>query len=137
MAKVSRWTNTVLNPAADGCASQFNSGYIRIYNGSKPTNVGDALSGQTLLAELRFNATAFGAASGGVLTANAVTPDSSADATGTATWARYLKSDGTTILGDGEVGVGGTFNIQLPSTSIVAGIQVSITSLTVTLPAQG
>jgi hypothetical protein len=86
---------------------------------------------QTLLAELRWNATAFGAASSGVATANAITADTSADNTGTATWFRALKSDGTTVVFDGSVGTSGA-DLNLNSTAISAGATVSVTAFTYT-----
>jgi hypothetical protein len=109
-------------------AAAANNGFIRIYSGAQPTDADTAIGAQVLLAELRFNATAFGASVGGVATANAITPDSSADATGTAAWFRALKSDGTTVLFDGSVGVG-TFNLNINSTAIQAGTTVSASSL--------
>lgn len=121
------------NAAADASAALLNTGYIRIYSGTRPANPQTALSGNTLLAELRFGATAFSAASNGVATANAITQDSSADASGTATFARILKSDGTSVWGDCDVGTSGS-DINLNSVSIVAGGTVSITSMTLTQP---
>lgn len=104
------------------------SGKLRIYAGSRPATGGTAT---TLLAELTLNATFAPAASGGVLTLNAITGDTTADATGTATWARILKSDGTTIVMDCSVGTSGA-DINLNTTSIVAGAAVDITSATIT-----
>ena len=66
----------------------------------------DAITG-TLLADLTCNATFAAAASNGVLTLNAITSDSSADATGTATHFRIYKSDGTTAVLQGDVGTSG------------------------------
>jgi hypothetical protein len=57
-------------------------GKVRIYSGTRPATGGTAT---TQLAELPCNATFAPAASGGVLTMNAITSDASADATGTAT----------------------------------------------------
>lgn len=124
------------NAALDAMSALFNTGYLRIYSGTQPANADTALSGNTLLAELRFGATAFGAASAGVSTANAITQDSSADATGTATFFRCLKSDGTTALLDGTTGTA-TTNMILNSTAIQSGAAVSITAMTITLPAAG
>ncbi len=104
------------------------SGKLRIYNGTQPAT-GGAIT--TLLAELTLNATFAPGASNGVLTLNAITQDSSADATGTATWARIFKSDGTTICLDCTVGTSGA-DINLNTTSIVAGAAVSVTSATIT-----
>lgn len=113
-------------------ATEANSGYIRIYSGSQPATPETAASG-TILAELRFNATAFGAAASGVITANAITADSAADNTGTAGYYRALKSDGTTALWDGTVGTSGS-DLNLNSVAIQANANVSISSLTYTLP---
>lgn len=104
------------------------SGKLRIYAGTQPATGGTAT---TLLAELTLNATFAPAASGGVLTLNAITSDSAADATGTATWARIFKSDGTTIVMDCTVGTSGA-DINLNTVSIVANAQVSVTSATIT-----
>lgn len=105
-----------------------NSGKIRIYSGTQPATGGTAT---TLLAELTCNATFAPASSGGVLTLNAITADASADATGTATWWRLLKSDGTTIVLDGTVGTAGA-DLNLNTTSIVIGANVAISSFVLT-----
>ena len=123
---------TARNAELDALAPLANSGYIRIYTGGIPATPETAVSG-TLLAELQFNATAFGAAAAGVITANAITQDSSADNTGVAGTYRALKSDGTTALWDGTVSTSGA-DLNLNSTSINAGVAVSVSSLTVTLP---
>lgn len=120
------------NAELDALAPLANSGYIRIYTGAIPATPETAVSG-TLLAELQFNATAFGAAAAGVITANAITQDSSAENTGVAGTYRALKSDGTTALWDGTVSTSGA-DLNLNSTSINAGVAVSVSSLTVTLP---
>ena len=120
------------NAELDALAPLANSGYIRIYTGAIPATPETAVSG-TLLAELQFNATAFGAAAAGVITANAITQDSNADNTGVAGTYRALKSDGTTALWDGTVSTSGA-DLNLNSTSINAGVAVSVSSLTVTLP---
>jgi hypothetical protein len=86
---------------------------------------------QTLLAELTLNATAFAGAVAGVATANAITSDSSADNTGTATWFRVVESNGTTILWDGSVGTSGA-DLNLNTVGLVAGAAVAVSSFTVT-----
>lgn len=129
MALNPKYSDTMVNAEADAVGNALNSGYIRIYDGAQPTNADTALGAQVLLAELRFGADAFGAASGGVITANAITSDSSANATGTAAWARILASDGTTVWFDGTVGTG-THNVVIATTAIVSGAVVSCSSLT-------
>lgn len=104
------------------------SARIRIYSGSRPATGGTET---TVLAELTGNATFAPAASGGVLTLNAITQDSSANATGTATWFRIDSSGGTNHVLDGDVGTSGS-DLNLNSTSIVTGGTVSISSFTIT-----
>lgn len=103
------------------------SGKLRIYNGSRPATGGTAT---TLLAELTLNATFAPGASSGVLTLNAITSDSSADATGTATWARIVTSGGTFVV-DMNVGTSGS-DLNLNTTSIVASAAVAISSFVIT-----
>jgi hypothetical protein len=105
-----------------------NAALLRIYDGSRPATGGAAT---TLLAELTCGSPCAAAASGGVLTANAISDDSSADATGTATWFRLVASDGTTHVMDGDVAASGS-DLNLDSVSIVAGGVVAITSFQVT-----
>jgi hypothetical protein len=120
------------NQELDALAANFNSGFLRIYSGVQPADADTALSGNTLLAELTFGATAFPAAAGGVLTANAIADDASADATGTATFFRCFKSDGVTVICDGDAGVGSQ-NLVLNTTSIVAAARVQATTFTISL----
>ncbi|NUX58663.1 hypothetical protein [Paraburkholderia youngii] len=102
---------------------------LTIYSGTRPATSG-ALSGNTLLAQLTCNATFAPASSGGVLTLNSIASIAAA-ATGTATWFRLFKSDGTTIIMDGSVGTAGS-DVNLNSTAISAGATVSVTSATLT-----
>jgi hypothetical protein len=103
------------------------SGFLRIYSGSRPATGGATT---TLLAELTCNATFAPGASGGVLTLNSITADASANATGTATWFRIVTSGGTFVM-DGDVGTSGS-DLNLNTTSIVSGANVSVTSFTIT-----
>lgn len=115
------------------------SGLLRIYSGTQPTDADTAIGAQVLLATLTMNATAFGtatstASTNSVMTANAITQDSSAAATGTAAWFRLWQSNGTTPLIDGTVGTSAT-DLIINSTAISAGAAVSASSLTLTLAA--
>jgi len=130
MALNPKLSNAGANASADAVATLLNNGFIDIYDGTQPATADTAIGSQVKLARLTFSATAFGAAVAGVATANAITSDSSADATGTAAWFRALKSDGTSVF-DGSVGTG-THNLVLPTTSIVAGASVGVTSCTYT-----
>lgn len=132
MANNLKLSNEFVNAQADAATALMNTGYLRIYSGTQPTNANTAIGAQVLLAELRFNATAAPAASNGVLTFNAITQDSSADATGTAAWFRALKSDGTSVCFDGSVGTSGC-DLNIATTAIVAGASVGVTSFVYTV----
>ena len=116
--------NTMLN---DITSAAGGSALLRIYDGVRPATGGAAT---TLLAELTCNATFAPAASGGVLTLNAITQDSSANATGTATWFRIVTSAAAFCV-DGSVSTSGS-DLNLTTTSIVATQPVSVTSFTIT-----
>lgn len=113
-----------ISAAIDGGSG---AGLLRIYDGSRPATGGTATN---LLAELTFTDPCAPAPSGGVLTFSAITKDSSANATGTATWFRAVDSAGTFCV-DGSVGTSGA-DMNLNSVSISAGQEVAITSGTFT-----
>lgn len=119
--------NLALNAAFDVLNG---GGFLRIYDGTQPTDADTAIGAQVKLAELALSTTAFAAASGASKAASAITADSSADATGTATWATLVKSDGTTRVMDMSVGTSGA-NLNLNSVAISAGANVSVSSLTI------
>ena len=128
-----QFSTTLRNAMLDAITSAVGaSGKLRIYSGTKPADVASAITG-TLLAELTCNATFAAAASNGVLTLNAITSDSSADATGTATYFRIYKSDGTTAVLQGDVGTSGS-DFNLNTTSLVSGATVACSSFTITAP---
>ncbi len=129
MSTTSELTAARKNTMADALATSLNSGYLRIYNGTKPATADTALSGNTLLAELRFNATAAPSAVAGLLTFNAITQDSSNDASGTATFFRAFRSNGTTVEFQGVAGTSGAALI-MSSTTITAGGTTAVSSLT-------
>jgi hypothetical protein len=131
MASNLKYAVTLKNAKLDAITTAIGaSGLLRIYSGTQPTNPDTALSGNTVLAELALSATFAAGSSSGVLTANSITADSSADATGTATFASLLTSGGTRKV-DMSVGTSGA-DLNLNTTSIVSGAQVSVSSLTIT-----
>ena len=108
------------------------AGIINIYDGTQPATADTALSGNTLLATLTYSATSYGAPSSGVITANSITSDSSADATGTASFARIFTQSAGTVIFDCDVGTSGA-TINLNTVSIVTSGTVAISSSTITL----
>lgn len=122
------------NAMADAITTRIAaSGKLIIYSGTVPTNADTALSGNTVLATFTLSATAFGAASGGVITLSGTPLTVAAAATGTATFFRIFKSDGTTCIAQGSVGTSGN-QLNLNTTSITSGVNVTITSGTITMP---
>lgn len=131
MAHIPKLTNLGANASADAVCALCNGGHLKILDGTQAVSADTAISGQNVLANLTLNATAAAAASGGVATFNAITPDSDADATGTASWFRVYKSDGTTAVFDGSVGTS-LADLNLSTTAIVIHATVTVTSLTYT-----
>lgn len=128
MALNLKMTTAVRNALMDAITTAAaGSGFIRIYDGTQATDANTAVGAQVLLAELTCNATFAPAASSGAITLNAITSDSSANATGTASWFRLVKSNGTTVIMDGSVGTG-THDLVINSTAISSGAAVAVTS---------
>lgn len=121
----------VRNALLDALTTYAGSGAIlKIFSGTRPATGG---AETTKLAQLTFSGNIAGAASAGALTLNIPPSDTSADATGTASWARITKADGTTVVTDMSVSAtGGGGDLQLDSTSITLGGTVAITSGTIT-----
>lgn len=139
MANNPFFSDETVKAAVDAAAAKANGGTLKIYAGAQPTDANTAVGAQTLLATLTLSATAFAASSASgsagskvvTATANAITGDTSADATGTAAWFRVLKSDGTSVVMDGAVGTSGS-DLNLATTSLVAGEEVDVTSFAIT-----
>jgi pseudouridine-5'-phosphate glycosidase len=121
-------SSTLRTTRVDAIATAIgNGGKIRIYSGTRPATGGTAT---TLLAELTGASPFAPGGSAGVLTASAITGDTSADATGTATWFRVVTS-GATFVMDGDVAASSS-DLNLTSTSIVATEPVNISSFVLT-----
>ena len=140
MATATTISNAAAIAACDAIVDLLDAGAgaakLRINDDTQPANPDVAVTTQVLLAELTCSDPAFGGAAdgtpGGVATANAITDDTSANATGTATWFRVVDSDDKAII-DGSVGTAGA-DLNLNTVSIVAGATVSVSSWTVTMP---
>lgn len=102
------------------------AGLLRIYDGVRPATGGSVTN---LLAELTLSDPC-GTVLNGVLTFSAITQDSSANATGTATWFRIVTSAAAFVL-DGSVGTSGA-DLNLTTTSVTTGQPVQVTSLVFT-----
>jgi hypothetical protein len=125
------------NAQADAMARLLDGGFLKLYANAQAATADTALGAQTLLGTLALSATSAPAAVNGILTFNALTSDTAADALGTATWFRALKADGTTVVLDGSVGSSGTPNLLLNTDQIVVGARLDVSGWTHTVPASG
>jgi hypothetical protein len=133
------FSDATTEAAVNAVAVLLNSGNISVYTGTQPADANTALSGNTLLASMGFGSTAFASATASgsagsrvvTATANSITSDTDAAATGTATWFRCYKSDGVTGVMDGAVGTSGS-DLNLNTTSIVEGATVAVTAFSIT-----
>jgi hypothetical protein len=106
-----------------------NAGKLEIY-GTTTDVAGTANAEGTTLAVFTLGSPFAPAPSGGVQSPT-LPAATTGVATGTATWARITKADGTTAVMDRTVGTSGA-QINLSSLSITSGGAVSVTSWTIT-----
>lgn len=111
------------------------AGSIDFYDGVQPADPDDSIGMAVLLGTLTWSADAFGdAAITGTATANIITEDISADATGVATWARSKDGAGNTVF-DCDVGEDGDdATITIDDKNIIENGGINITSFTLTTP---
>ena len=132
-----RFVNAVKNSALDTIKAAMDAGAgaatIKIYTGTQPTTAADAITTQTLLGTLTFSDPC-GTSASGTLTMSAITQDSAADATGTATWARIADSTGATVCDVDVTATGGGGTLQFNTTSFVINGPILISAFTITVP---
>lgn len=132
-----RFVNTVKNSALDTVKAAIDAGAgagtIKVYTGTQPTTAADAIVAQVLLGTLTFSDPC-GTSASGTLTMSAITQDSAADATGTATWARIADSTGATVCDVDVTATGGGGTLQFNTTSFVIGGPILISEFTITVP---
>jgi len=116
--------------AVDGGSS---GGTIKFYTGSMPADTTVGITSQTLLGTCTCSDPC-GTESGGTLTFSAITQDSSADASGTATWVRIHDSSGTVVCDLDVSVVGGGGYVQMVTTTVTAGAPIAFTTFTIALP---
>jgi hypothetical protein len=128
-------STTVRNAMLDAITTTAGNGCIlRIYDNTapgRPASPATAVTTQVVLAELTCGTPFAGAAASGVLTLSSITQDSSANNSGTATWFRIFKSDGTTAVADGNIALSSS-DLNMSPLSITSGQPVQVTSVTLT-----
>ena len=120
--------NTMLNTISTAAGA---SATVVIYSGVVPAHADASLSGNTVLVTLPCSATFAPAASGGVLTANAIT-QTNCGTSGTASFYRLIATGGSTVLAQGAVGTSGS-DMNLNTTTLVSGGPVVCSSLTISM----
>lgn len=124
-------STAVKNSALSGIRTLIDAGSgagkIKIYTTPRPAT-GVAITTQTLLAELTMQDPSFAEPASAVMTMNVPVSDSSANATGTAVWARITDSNDNFVM-DIDVGdLSSGAELKLPSTSISLGGAVNVIS---------
>lgn len=127
-----RLSASLANTLADAVDTALgNAGTVKIYTGTQPVTADTAASG-TLLATFTLGSPGFDSAASGTIDLLDVPLTVAAVATGTAGWFRMATSGGSTIL-DGSVGTSGN-QINLNTTAVTSGVNVTITSGSITFP---
>jgi hypothetical protein len=128
-----RLSTGAANAALDGgIGTAFDGGTARInvYTGSQPADANSAATG-TLLGTLTPASDVFGAASGAVITAAAITQDSAADNSGTPGWVRVYRT-GDTAPGSSAATSDRRLDMAAgPGTLLNGAINNAVTTITV------
>jgi hypothetical protein len=133
-------TSAAQNAACDAIVDLLDGGSaaatIKVYSGTQPADANTALSGNTLLVTFTCSSTAFGDSASGTATLASTPITGTAVATGTASFFRAATggTGGTGTVFDGSVGTSSA-DFILNTTSITSGLDVTLSSGTVTVPA--
>ncbi len=125
---------TIVNAIRDAFDAGATGATINFYTSPMPSLTATGITSQTLLGTCTCAKPSASNATAGLLTLNAITSDSSADNSGTATWARIKDSSGNVVMDVDVTAVGGGGYIQMVSTTIVAGGPIAFSSFTITMP---
>jgi hypothetical protein len=134
------YSTATQNAQLSSLAAQFDEGAtggtIKVYSGTRPANANTAPGGgNTLLLTFTLSATGFAAPVNGTMSAADLPLAAEGVAAGTAVWWRGADSSGNTVL-DGSCGTEGSGeDIELSTTTISVGLDVSMTAGTFTQPA--
>lgn len=125
MASNLKYSNGTRHAQNEGLITYAGTGSkIRLYQGTQPTSANDAITTQTLLVECVISGV-FGTDTDGTLTLGSVT-SGVATAGGTANFFRIVKSDGTTVVMDGSIGVSGAdLNLNTTTINVTQTVDIS------------
>ena len=122
-------TTTFRNTVADLVDSTIGASGKLVFHTSAMSTANTAVTG--VVATLPFSATAFGAASGGVITANAITSDTNA-AGGTIAYATFQTSGSVVVVHCAVATSASDINITSGGLAVTAGDTVSCSALSYT-----
>ena len=123
------YSNATRHSQNEGLIAYAGTGALfNLYQGTQPANANTAITTQVLLVSMPI-AGVFGTDTNGTLTLGAVTA-TNAVGTGTASFFRIFKSDGTTVVMDGSVGLSAA-DLILNTVDIYVGQSVDITAGTI------
>lgn len=125
--------NALADTVVDALDAGAGPGYIEIRTGAQPADADDAATG-TLLATIPLPNPAFGAAASGSASANAIAA-APASGTGDAGWFRAFDDDDNKVLDGSVTAAGGGGDCELATIALQAGVDVDISTWTVTMPA--
>ncbi|MFC3724416.1 hypothetical protein [Neoaquamicrobium sediminum] len=113
------------------------NGTLVIYEGARPATVDTAIGAQVALVTFALANPSFAAAqdvsNSGHATANTIDPVQ-ADANGTAQFFRVFDADGNAVFDGSVTDTGGNGDLKLSSTAIIENIDVTVVSLTASMP---
>lgn len=111
--------------------SHASPAYIEVYDGTQPATPATDVTTQVKLGTATMSADPSATNSNGLITFNAISQDDSADASGTATWLRIKKGDGSTWA-DADVGnLASSATAKMNTTTIVAGGPIRVNAFTI------
>lgn len=119
---------------ANAIDSGSTGGKLTLYSGTRPATGGGSIDPFTnlILGELVFSKPCASSIDNGVLIFAAISPDSSANNSGQATWARITNSDGSYVMDLDVTSNSGSGDIKLNSTDIIQGGPISVISASIT-----
>ena len=108
--------------------------YGEVYTGTIPASTSVAIGAQTKLGTVTGSADPSATQSGGVVTFNPIVEDSSADASGTASFMRIFKGTSNSVWADLDLGdLNSSATGKMNTTTVVAGGPIRINSFTITV----
>lgn len=133
-----RYPTATRNASAAAVATLADAGAgpatIEVRSGTQPASANDADAG-TLLATFTLGDPSFGAPAIGVITLASVPRTTTGAAAGTAGHFRMKDSTGATVLDGSVTATGGGGDMTLNTVTVSVGVDLGLTSGTITIPA--